>query len=394
MQNTKPFKSVLLFMLMLIFLLSSTGCVKNATSLSKLSEGEYLVAFSRAFSKPARLVIYQGDDTKLEDIYVKDGQALGDSVKSEDDYLFVSQRINTHYLIDRAGNITPVSFAADKYTPDRHGGTFFTVYSQGWLISAMNIGSPPPGYACELIIQKGLDGPQKYLSLNLGILDTAVVNGNILYVHYLVVDSLDPDSVNFGRYAGIYAYDLTTGQEIFDVAITNRSLASLVGKPITTYHNYILLYGDSTDNPFEAQPPCLGVFDTISYKLIREVYFDGSFLPASLNIYQDKIYLMSADGKMKVLDSNFDTVQEYQLADNALENYSDREPFIGKTILQGSELHVVYRFSPQQQNYQLPASIHVYDVETGKLKRVTDLKLEGETSWWAEYFDVQLITNK
>jgi len=415
MQYIKPRKSFLLLTLVVMLFFSSIGCEQYTPTLSKLSEGEYLVAFSEEFHKSARMVIYQDDGTLLEDVDIEDGQALRRSVKCDDGYLFTSKRINTHYLVDDAGNIKTVNFASDKYGPDRHAGTFFTAYSQGWLTSAMNIGTSSEGYACNIVFQKGLDSPQKYLPLNLGILDSAIVHNNILYIHYMVMDALDPDltpdSPDYHRYAGIYAYDIAVGKELYDITIDNRSLASIPKKPMRIYHDYILIYGDSTGNRHNQRPPCLGVFDTVSRKIIREVYFeegfipappetytkrrevhsDDSFLPASLHIYQDQIYLMSTDGKMKVLDSNFDTIQEYQFSDNALENYKDREPFINKTILHGSELHVVYRFSPDKQNYQLPASIHVYDIETGMLKRVTELKLEGETNWW-EAVEVQLLT--
>lgn len=97
---------------------------------------------------------------------------------------------------------------------------------------------------------------------------------------------------------------------------------------------------------------------------------------------------------MKVLNSNYETISGYQLADNALDTYRNREPYIYKTILQGSELHVIYRFLPQKQNYQMPASIHIYDIETGELKRVVDLRLDNETNWWAEELEVQLISSQ
>jgi len=416
MQYIKHRKSFLLLTLVVMLLFSSTGCAQNVPSLSKLSEGEYLVIFSEEFHKSARLCIYQNGGTLLEDVDIKGGQALRYSVKSDNGYLFTSKRINSHYLVDDTGNIQTVNFASDKYGPDRHAGTYYAAYTEGWLTSAMNIGTSSEGYACNIVFQKGLDGPQKYLPLNLGILDSSIVHNNILYIHYRVLRALHhdltPDDADYHRYAGIYAYDIAAGKELYDITIDNRSLVSILGNPMRMYHDYILIYGDSTGNRYNQRPPCLGVFDTVSGKLIREVFFeegfipapeeetyteirevhsDDSFLPAALHIYQDQIYLMSSDGRMKVLDSNFDTIQEYHLSDNALENFQDKKTYINKTILQGSELHVVYRFSPDKQNYQLPASIHVYDIETGVLKRITELKLEGEANWW-EAVEVQLLT--
>lgn len=55
---------------------------------------------------------------------------------------------------------------------------------------------------------------------------------------------------------------------------------------------------------------------------------------------------------------------------------------------------MIYRFLPQKQNYQMPASIHVYDIETGELKRVVDLRLDNEINWWAEELEVQLISSQ
>jgi hypothetical protein len=56
-----------------------------------------------------------------------------------------------------------------------------------------------------------------------------------------------------------------------------------------------------------------------------KVNFTDGFNPVSLEIYQDKIYLMGTDGNMKVLDSNYNVIQKYQFSDNALEKYSERE---------------------------------------------------------------------
>lgn len=395
MRSLNSFR-IVIFILGLLLLLFPAGCEHKSVSLSKLAEGEYLVAFSREFSKPARLVIYKNDGTILEDIKVDNGQALHDSIISKDGFLFTSARINTHYVVDNQGGIKPVSFVEDKYKPNYHTGTYFVDYSQGWVISTMNIGNTIDGYATELVFQEGLEGPQDNISLNLGIIDSAVIQDNVLYAHYMVVETgvFDPASSDYKRYAGIYAYDLKARQELFNTTLSNHSLSVLLGKRIKTYRDYLLIYGDSSTVPFNQQPPCLGVFDINTHEIIREVYFEDDFLPNSLSIYQDNIFILSTAGKMKVLNSNYETISGYQLADNALDTYRNREPYIYKTILQGSELHVIYRFLPQKQNYQMPASIHVYGIETGELKRVVDLRLDNETSWWAEELEVQLISSQ
>ncbi|ACV62618.1 hypothetical protein Dtox_1762 [Desulfofarcimen acetoxidans DSM 771] len=388
--NTK--RAILIIIALLVTVITLIGCsntmVGNLTAFKKLNEGEYLVCFSKEFTKPAKFVVYKQNGRIVEQGYVKDGQALHCLEPFSGNYIVTSKRTNHHFIIDSQGNISSIYLLKEKYKPDSGFGTFFTLSSNNWLLYAMNIGDFGEGYINELIYQNGLNGKKQSIDLKGCLLNSAIVFENKIYAHYFNVD----DTVKHS--GGIYVIDISTNLIVNKIPIYRKSLSLLQGKPIKVYNDYLILYGYNSDiNPEnDKKDPCLSIFNMKTNKFEKEITFEESFHPIALEIFNNKIYVIGDNAKVKMLNYKYDIINEFYLSDKVLEDkYLECGGFIDKTIINGSELHVFYRFTYDSKNIQFPGAVHVYNIETGKLKRITELRLNDEKDWWGEQIAVTLI---
>jgi len=382
----------LLFAIIALFAFSAVGCKDYSSQIQKMDEGEYLVSYSREYSPPSRLVLYNKDGTILDDKYQKDGQALGNSVNANGRYIFTSVRINLHYEVSPDGKIESFFFSSNQYKAGDHCGTIFVSASGPWILSAMNIGNFAEGYVTELVRKDTGTKVVKMTQLTAGYVDSAVAWQGKVYAH--AMHSSNKAGIYEGNnFAAIIELDENSGAVLKTIPIKNRSLAECTGRPMKLFNDSILIYGDSFScpDPNIQSPPCLAVFDLKSDSFVRSIPLGDTFAPISLQIYNGKIYVISTEGRVKVFDSDYNLVKEFSLSDNALAQYSDKQPFIVDTILDGPRLYVFYRFRYDQKVITFPGAVHVYDLDSGTFERKTELRLPGEKKWWADEMTVLLV---
>lgn len=284
---------------------------KNTTQFNNLKDGEYLVAFSKTFTPGVRLVVFNREGEIVEEGYLKDARAIHTGDYFDGKYIFTSERVNHHFMIDQTGQITPFYLLPEKYGKNNGFGTMVVHTSDDWMIYGMNIGNFGEGNIQELIYQKGINGEQKNIEFK-GVLfeGVSVVNQKICIKY-----ADEKDMVNKG---GIYIIDPKTNEKVADIPLNNKELITS-RRPMKPYKNKLLIAGfwDSTihtKSPIEERYNTFAVLD-IDLKKLKKVELPQDFYPAEIEIYNEQIYLIDQIGKVYVFDENYNRIKEYRLSD-------------------------------------------------------------------------------
>jgi|GEM_PF-5129736 hypothetical protein len=390
MNITKSFIKRTIFIALfmgLIFLMSACNNkgIDNSNEFKNLKNGKYLVAFSKTFETPVKFNIYDAKGNIIESVTRKDSQAIDRVRVYGDNLIFTSERNNTHFQISKDGKINPFSLKKEEYGAGLGYGVCDAEVSDGYFISAVNVGMTETGYLCHIFYKKSLSEDWKDQELYGGYIDGMRIYNDVLYAHFS-----DDDGKDTGLGGGFYLIDLKTNKMKDKILLNDPSFQSLPSltnnRSIELDNGKIVLVGEIGNASFleknnNKKEPKIAEFDIEKRKITKSYNFENSFEPAYLFMDQKKyIVITSETGRVKVLDEDFNILSENDIS-------AEKNGFtgwVGSITLKKDKLFVLYQQSPNKSNYPTPAEIGVYDCRTFKLLEKTPLNISDSNDWWGE----------
>lgn len=340
------------------------ACSKSDKELKNIQQADYLVSYSNAMKNGGYIYAYDKKGHEISKVEV-DGQSMMSNAKDEKGYYFLSNRNNNHYAIDRTGKIQEIS--RPKQLQDVNAGAYFIHAEQGYVYYDVNIGlvDEKKGYTSELVYWKDSDKRQESVELK-GTIQGAHIIENHIYAFSQTLDKVYISEI-----------DLNTNKKTNEFEIPNENVyfAPTPQKVIFQKYKDKLILALS-DNVNQKLPSKLMMIDPKTKVVEKETVLDDKqFIPVLVQVYDNKVYVLNHDEKIKELDENLNIIRTYSLQSDTKIAREDKG--ISDIQVHGNKLYILYKdMNPKSKTKQLVAEIEGYDLLTGASIEKTTLQLD------------------
>lgn len=358
----QKYNSLAIIVICTMFLL--VACSKSDKELKNIQQADYLVSYSNAMKDGGYIYAYDKKGNTISKMEV-DGQSMMSNAKDEKGYYFSSNRNNNHYAIDKTGKMQEIS--RPKQLQDVNAGAYFIHAEQGYKFYDVNIGlvDEKKGYTSELVYWKDSDKRQESVELK-GTIQGAHIIENHIYAFSQTLDKVYISEI-----------DLVTNKKTNEFEIPNENVyfAPTAQKIIFQKYKDKLILALS-DNVNQKLPSKLMMINPKTKVVEKEtVLNDKQFIPVLVQVYDNKVYVLNHDEKIKELDENLNIIRTYSLQSDTKIAREDKG--ISDIQVHGNKLYILYKdMNPKSKTKQLVAEIGGYDLLTGGSIEKTTLQLE------------------
>ncbi len=358
----QKYNSLAIIVICTMFLL--IACSKSDRELKNIQQADYLVSYSNAMKDGGYIYAYDKKGNTISKMEV-DGQSMMSNAKDEKGYYFSSNRNNNHYAIDKTGKMQEIS--RPKQLQDVNAGAYFIHAEQGYKFYDVNIGlvDEKKGYTSELVYWKENDKRQESVELK-GTIQGAHIIENHIYAFSQTIDKVYISEI-----------DLATNKKTNEFEIPNKNVyfASTPQKVIFQKYKDKLLLALS-DNVNQKLPSKLMMINPKTRVVEKEgVLDDKQSIPVLVQVYDNKVYVLDHDEKIKELDENLKIIRTYSLQSDTKIVREDKG--ISDIQVQNNKIYILYKdMNSKSKTKQLIAEIAGYDLLTGANIEKTTLELK------------------
>lgn len=308
MEKKRVNKMILLVIIITaVILVVACSTEGAAVDYVNLENAKYVLSFSGGLNNQSInsfSVMYR--DGTIKEHPVNRSIVIANGLKIRDEMLFFSRQKNTHFAI--ANNIIQeFSFLEEKYE-DAYVGVLFANESNGHVFAGVNVGFSDEGYLSELLYRT-IDEPD-YLNITFydKILCTAVYKNETIYVQYLDLNKRDEN--DFFRRSGILEIDMNSQEIKHDYMLDNKYEGE-PDRPMVLFGEEIILFRPALDREgFPTGASYLAVYS--DGEIQHEKVLDDLIL-FQVCAFDNSLYLIDIFGKVRVLDSTYNLINNYQL---------------------------------------------------------------------------------
>ncbi|EOS8268710.1 TPA: hypothetical protein ACTZ3L_005619 [Bacillus cereus] len=342
------------------------ACSKSDTELKDIQKVDYLVSYSNAMKAGGYIYAYDKKGNEISKIEV-DGQSIMSNAKDGEGYYFSSNRNNNHYVINKIGKVQGINIP--KELQDVNAGAYFIHAEQGYKFYDVNIGlvDEKKGYTSELVYWKENDKRQESVELK-GTIQGAHIIENHIYAFSQTLDKVYISEI-----------DLVTNKKTNEFEIPNENVYFAPTPQKVIFQKYkdklILALSDNVNQKLSSKLMMINPKTKVVEK--ETVLDDKQFIPVLVQVYDNKVYVLNHDEKIKELDKNLNIIRTYSLQSDKNTKIAREDKGISDIQVHGNKLYILYKdMNPKSETKQLVAEIEGYDLLTGGSIEKTTLQLE------------------
>ncbi|HHT7010082.1 hypothetical protein [Bacillus paranthracis] len=342
------------------------ACSKSDTELKDIQKVDYLVSYSNAMKAGGYIYAYDKKGNEISKIEV-DGQSIMSNAKDGEGYYFSSNRNNNHYVINKIGKVQGINIP--KELQDVNAGAYFIHAEQGYKFYDVNIGlvDEKKGYTSELVYWKENDKRQESVELK-GTIQGAHIIENHIYAFSQTLDKVYISEI-----------DLVTNKKTNEFEIPNENVYFAPTPQKVIFQKYkdklILALSDNVNQKLSSKLMMINPKTKVVEK--ETVLDDKQFIPVLVQVYDNKVYVLNHDEKIKELDENLNIIRTYSLQSDKNTKIAREDKGISDIQIHGNKLYILYKdMNPKSETKQLVAEIEGYDLLTGGSIEKTTLQLE------------------
>ncbi|ADY22285.1 hypothetical protein P4U05_05045 [Bacillus paranthracis] len=342
------------------------ACSKSDTELKDIQKVDYLVSYSNAMKAGGYIYAYDKKGNEISKIEV-DGQSIMSNAKDGEGYYFSSNRNNNHYVINKIGKVQGINIP--KELQDVNAGAYFIHAEQGYKFYDVNIGlvDEKKGYTSELVYWKENDKRQESVELK-GTIQGAHIIENHIYAFSQTLDKVYISEI-----------DLVTNKKTNEFEIPNENVYFAPTPQKVIFQKYkdklILALSDNVNQKLSSKLMMINPKTKVVEK--ETVLDDKQFIPVLVQVYDNKVYVLNHDEKIKELDENLNIIRTYSLQSDKNTKIAREDKGISDIQVHGNKLYILYKdMNPKSETKQLVAEIEGYDLLTGGSIEKTTLQLE------------------
>ncbi|MDA1584924.1 hypothetical protein PDK27_14120 [Bacillus cereus group sp. TH230-1LC] len=342
------------------------ACSKSDTELKDIQKVDYLVSYSNAMKAGGYIYAYDKKGNEISKIEV-DGQSIMSNAKDGEGYYFSSNRNNNHYVINKIGKVQGINIP--KELQDVNAGAYFIHAEQGYKFYDVNIGlvDEKKGYTSELVYWKENDNRQESVELK-GTIQGAHIIENHIYAFSQTLDKVYISEI-----------DLVTNKKTNEFEIPNENVYFAPTPQKVIFQKYkdklILALSDNVNQKLSSKLMMINPKTKVVEK--ETVLDDKQFIPVLVQVYDNKVYVLNHDEKIKELDENLNIIRTYSLQSDKNTKIAREDKGISDIQVHGNKLYILYKdMNPKSETKQLVAEIEGYDLLTGGSIEKTTLQLE------------------